>query len=159
MERPTFWKLSLGVEFFNVSQLLESIDDRLVYISIDAGAKGTRDTTQAEEFINAENGDYFYLTYGNYGIYLLGQFIGPPNYLNKHVVNKDADWKEWVGWIDRPFRIIARSRNISPYNGIDKWWAPNHMSTFIKVPRSELHQFEELILEPYFGISLSNCGF
>ncbi len=147
--KPVFWKLSLGTEFFNFSELIESIENRLVYVHKDTGAKGGSSSTQGKDFIEANIGDYFYLTHGNSGIYLLGQFTGPVNYLSSH----------GGGWADRPYRIIARSNNTEDYTGKEKWWTPNHRSTFIKVPEAEIELFETLILQPYFEISLSEYGF
>jgi len=52
--------------------------------------------------------------------------------------------------------LIAHSNKRGPYNGVQKWWTPNDNSTFIKVPLKEYSLFEELILEPYFGIKLKD---
>jgi hypothetical protein len=111
-------------------------------------ALGTSSTTQGEEFVNAPIGDYFYLTHGNKGIYLLGQFSGPANTFS--ALGK--------GWVDRPFRYLFGAIEIKPYTGPDKWWAPNHNSTFCLVPEDELELFEEAILVPHFGIKLSEFG-
>lgn len=143
-----FWKLSQGYDVFSFDELLTSIENRLVYIHIDTKAKGRADFTQAENFVQADIGDYFYLTHGNKGgIYLLGQFVGPANLFSS-----------MPGWIDRPFRIIARANKQEVYEGPKKWWAPNHNSTFVEVPDSELALFEEVILQPYFNISLAEYG-
>ena len=144
--RPTFWKLSQGTDLFDYSDLIKSIDNRLVYVHKNTKAKGTSNTAQGHDFINAKIGDYFYLTYGNEGIFLLGQLSGPANYFSS----------EQKGWIDRPFRLIAHSNKRGPYSGEQKWWAPNDNSTFIKVPEKEHALFEELILEPYFNIKLKD---
>ena len=114
---PTFWKLSYGTKYFAFSEILESIEERLVYIFKDTEAKGTTSISQGENFINANIGDYFYLTHGNQGIYVLGQFNGPVNFLSS---------KHKQGWIDRPYRIIAHSKDNSHYEGPEKWWTPNH---------------------------------
>ncbi len=148
--KPTFWKLSQGFAEFSFQNLITSIEDRLVYVHKDTGAKGRMETTQGEDFINASIGDYFYLTHGNAGgVYLLGQFSGPANYFSSY-----GD-----GWLDRPFRIIARAKKQDSYSGIEKWWTPNHNSTFVKVPENEFDLFEERILLPYFNISLRSFGF
>ena len=63
--RPVFYKLSHGTEHFNYNEILESIDKKLVYVHKDTGAKGTSAKTQAEDFIDAHIGDYFYLTRRN----------------------------------------------------------------------------------------------
>lgn len=143
---PIFWKLSQGSELFNYSEMIKSIDDRLVFMHKDTKAKGTSTNAQGKDFINAGIGDYFYLTYGNEGIFILGQFIGPANFFSEH--------KE--GWIDRQFRLIAHSNKTGSFTGEQKWWTPNDNSTFIKVPVNEYSLFEELILEPYFGIKLKD---
>lgn len=139
---PNFWKLSQGPDHFSFDELLKSIDKKLIYIHTDSGAKGQRYETQAEEFINASIGDYFYLTHGNQGIYLIGQIIGPANIFS-----------EYAGYIDRPFRLIFRSINTDPYEGQIKWWTPNENSTFVSIPGQELPLFEEIILKPYFNVT------
>lgn len=143
--KPKFWKLSHGYNYFSFEELLKSIEDRLVYVNKDTGPKGTSSSTQGEDFIGAEIGDYFYLTHGNEGgVYLLGQFTGPANFLSSY----------GEGWVDRPFRIIARAKIQAAYKGPEKWWTPNHPSTFVQIPEGALGLFQELILEPYFSITL-----
>jgi len=147
--QPKFWKLSQGFDFFTFDEFLKSIEDRLVYVNKDTGAKGMSPSTQGEDFVRAEIGDYFYLTHGNMGgVYLLGQLTGPANFLS---IYPD-------GWVDRPFRIIARAKSQEIYKGQEKWWTPNHRSTFVQVPETELGLFQDLILEPYFSISLKKHG-
>ncbi|ASU24090.1 hypothetical protein FLM06_19320 [Vibrio cholerae] len=147
--KPTFWKLSQGTEFFTYEDMLQSIEDRLVYVHKDTAAQGQSSVTQGQTFVEAKIGDYFYLTHGNNGVYVLGQFTGPINYF--------SNWGD--GWSDRPFRVIARSKTQECYTGIQKWWSPNHRSTFIKVPEHELSMFEEEILIPFFDLHLKDYGF
>ena len=146
--RPKFWKLSQGTEFFDYNSILESIEHRLVYVHKDTAAKGGSRKSQGQQFIEAPVGDYFYLTHGNAGIYLLGQFTGPTNIFSAR--------RE--GWLDRPFRFIKASISKESYNGPKKWWTPNEDSTFSPVPDGEVELFEQYILQPYFNISLSNFG-
>lgn len=146
--QPTFWKLSQGTNLFNFSEIIQSIENRLVYMHKDTQAKGISGISQGQLFIEAAIGDYFYLTHGNNGIYLLGQFTGPVNYFSEY----------GNGWLDRPFRIIKRSNETSCYEDKEKWWTPNHNSTFVRVPNDELDLFEELILEPFFEITLKEFG-
>lgn len=146
--KPTFWKLSQGTKYFNYGEIMNSINDNLVYVHKDTTAKGRLVTSQAENFINAAIGDYFYLTHGNEGIYILGQFTGPANFFSKFV----------DGWLDRPFRLIATAKNHQYYEGEKKWWTPNDNSTFIKVPENKLKEFEDNILKPFFDISLADYG-
>lgn len=147
--KPEFWKLSQGTEFFSYEDMLQSIEDRLVYVHKDTLAQGQSSKTQGQAFVEAKVGDYFYLTHGNNGVYLLGQFSGPINYF--------SSWGE--GWSDRPFRIISRSKTRERYDGVQKWWSPNHNSTFTKVHEKDLAIFEEEILIPFFELHLKDYGF
>ncbi len=146
--KPTFWKLSQGAELFSYEEILDSIESRLVYVHKDTDAKGISKTPQATDFINAKNGDYFYLTHGNTGIFLLGQFTGATNLFSTY----------GEGWLDRPFRFIKSSITRKKYDGEQKWWTPNDNSTFVKVPDGEIVQFEQEILKPFFDIELKKFG-
>ncbi|MPX98028.1 hypothetical protein EHW61_15445 [Salinivibrio sp. VYel6] len=146
--KPKFWKLSQGTEEFGVNQIIESIEQRLVYVHKDTKAKAASSKSQAQQFIDAAIGDYFYLTHGNAGIYALGQFTGPANLFSSR----------GEGWLDRPFRFISASISKEKYKGEKKWWAPSDNSTFISVPDDELELFEKEILTPFFSIELSKFG-
>ncbi len=146
--QPTFWKLSQGTDYFTRTELSSSVEQKLVYVHLKTPAKGQSSVTQAQYFIEAEIGDYFYLTHGNKGIYLLGQFTGPVN-----VFSALGD-----GWADRPFRLIRLANSNVGYEGPNKWWSPNNNSTFIPVPDDEIGEFEQHILKPFFGISLEDYG-
>ncbi len=144
--KPTFWKLSQGPEYFSYQNILESISSGFVYVHKDTKAKATSARTQGEDFIEAKIGDYFYLTFGNEGIFLLGQFSGAVN-----IFSSKRD-----GWLDRQFRVIRLSKKREPYNGVHCWWAPIDNSTFTVVPEVDLIHFEREILIPYFDIKLSD---
>ncbi|MBA7706006.1 hypothetical protein ES703_114850 [subsurface metagenome] len=103
--KPKFWKLSQGADIFDYDEILESIEQRLVYVHKDTGPLGNTEP-QGERFLKKDViGDYFYLTHGNKGIYLLGQFSGYANYFSAK--------KE--GWVNRPFRFIKASVLKEPY--------------------------------------------
>lgn len=142
----SFWKLSESPQLFEYRDFMQSIEYRRVYLRKDTGPKGNSGVAQAERFITANVGDYFYLTYGNEGIYLLGQFVGPANGFS----GKGKDW------LERSFQLTKWSTQQDCYDGPEKWWAPNHTSTFIKVPDTEVKLFSEHILRPYFGIDLED---
>jgi hypothetical protein len=156
MMKPVFWKLSMGPgteggDFKHLLEVLDWLRQGLVLVHKDTKAKGTSQKTQGEQFVENERvGDYFYLCHGNKepGIILLGQFSGPANVLSAR--------RE--GWAERTFRWIRTSILIKPYEGEPKWWAPNHNSTFIKVPEPELGMFDSAILRPYFGVDLADFG-
>ena len=143
-----FWKLSHGAAEFPFEEFLTLLERRVVCVHKDTRAKATSASTQGEDFVNAASGDYFYLTHGNQGIYLLGQFVGPANILSSR-----GD-----GWVERDYRVIRSAKLQSAFTGEHKWWTPNDNSTFIQVPQTEFALFEQLVLKPYFGIELARYG-
>lgn len=146
--KPLFWKLSQGPDYFSYQDILDSIATGLVYVHQDTKAKGISARTQAQDFIEATTGEYFYLTFGNQGIFVLGQFSGPAN-----IFSSKED-----GWLDRPYRLIRLSANRESYNGVHRRWSPNDNSTFTVIPENELDDFEREILIPYFKVRLSDFG-
>jgi hypothetical protein len=145
--KPNFWKLSQGKDFC-YADIIESIARGLVYVHKDTSAKGGAGTTQAHDFINAPIGDYFYLTHGNQGMFLIGQFSGSANLFSKY--------RE--GWLERPYKFIAPAISNQSYSGQNKWWSPQHNSTFTKIKDDEIGLFEQEILIPHFEIKLADYG-
>ena len=146
---PRFWKLSQGTGFFELKDLFTAIDKKLVYLHRSTRAMAGGNRSQAADFVEAAIGDYFYLTHGNSGVYLLGQFTGPANLF--------SEMEE--GWLDRPFRLIKLANTAATYDTeVRKWWTPNFNSSFVTVPQSELRLFEQVILRPFFNIVLSDFG-
>lgn len=145
---PNFWKLSQGPSQFGYEDIISSISSGLVYVHKDTGAKGGSGISQAENFVNAPSGDYFYLTFGNQGVFLIGQFAGPANLFSKYR----------YGWLERPFKFVFPAKKSDSYSGSRKWWSPSDNSTFMPVPSHELVQFESEILEPFFGVKLRDFG-
>ena len=96
-----------------------------------------------ECFRTAAIGDYFYLTFKNKGIYLLGQFSGPANVF----------CSRRKGWLDRPFRYIRPATEIRKYSGTK---SGGHPITFHLCSRTRQRtpMFEDLILLPHFGLDL-----
>ena len=144
---PKFWKLSQGTYSFSTEDISKTLERRLVYIHMTTKGKAGASRSQVKDFCEAGIGDYFYLTHGNQGIYVLAQFSGPANLFSAY-----------EGWVDRPFRFIRQSVSIESYEGPEKWWTPNHNSTFIRIPDKELQMFEEHILVPYFNLQLLDFG-
>jgi hypothetical protein len=145
---PRFWKHSHGEAFFNDEEFISTVRERRIYIDKNTHPLGRTRTPQGQRFIDAQIGDYFYLTHGNKGIRLLGQITGPVNYIIKSKINNNEP-----GWVSRPYDIIRDSSLSGPFNqGFKRWWTPNHNSTFHLVPEDCLNLFEEFILAPYFDI-------
>ncbi|MCO6457102.1 MAG: hypothetical protein J5I93_17540 [Pirellulaceae bacterium] len=141
---PSFWKLCQGPDQFSLADVQRSIHEQLAYVHKDAGPADKEEFRQGVHFVNAPIGDYFYLTHGLHGVYLLGQFTGPAN-----VFSRKAG-----GWLDRPYRVIRFSDRGGNYDGDDGVWAPQETSGFIRIPERLLSHFESQILVPYFGITL-----
>lgn len=146
---PAIWKISEGTNSTGISTANKQIflERQVAVVHSTTNAKATSKVSQGQAFMDAiKKGDYFYLCYGN-SIQLLGQFTS-----EKPVENPELK----DGWYERSYRVIAKSANIASYEGTKKWWTPNDNSTCIKVDKSEHAQFEELILQPYFGMTVAD---
>jgi hypothetical protein len=153
---PTkFWKLSMGPggsghEFKDLLTVIDFIRQGLVLVHGNTGPKGALEG-QGKRFVEeAAIGDHFYLCHGNEdpSVLLLGQLSGPPNFVSA--------WGH--GWVECPFRWLKTSVTSGKYTGKEKWWAPNHPSTFHDVPDHELKLFQSEILQPYFELKLADFG-
>lgn len=144
---PAIWKISEGTDSTGISTAHRQIflERQVVVVHSATSAKAISKVSQGQSFMDAiKKGDYFYLCYGN-SIQLLGQFTS-----DKPVENTEI--KE--GWYERPYRVIAKSIDTSSYKGNKKWWTPNDNSTCIRIDKQEYPKFEELILQPYFGMTV-----
>jgi hypothetical protein len=138
-------------DFETILDVFDWVRRGVVLVHKDTKAKGTSHTSQGQHFIELEReGDYFYLCHGNQypAIILFGQFVGPPNLF----------CERGEGWAERCFRWIRTSVSTDRFEGPQKWWAPNHNSTFVQVPTDELQLFESKILVPYFTMQLREFG-
>lgn len=144
---PAIWKISHGTETTGIAEedkrRFES--RKVAVVHGETKAKAVSRTTQGQAFVDAiHKGDYFYLCYGS-SIRLLGQFTG-----DKAVPNPELGG----GWYEREYRLIAQAKHSEAYSGTQKWWTPNDHSTCIKVDKPDEPLFEELILLPYFHMTL-----
>lgn len=146
---PAIWKISEGTENTGISTVNKQIflERQVVVVHSTTSAKATSKVSQGQAFMDAiKKGDYFYLCYGS-SIQLLGQFVNDKPVENPEIKN---------GWYERSYRLIAKSSNTSSYGGTKKWWTPNDNSTCIKVDENDYAQFEQLILQPYFGMTIAD---
>ena len=144
---PNFWKISHGTDCISDSEVKIFEEKGVIVVHKYTSAKAKSKVSQGEDFIkNIKKGDYFYLCRGN-SIRLLGCISS-----DKVRDNKDKN----DGWCERDYIIIAKSSDVSPYSGNQKWWTPNNNSTCICIPNTELSLFEAYILKPYFNITLNN---
>ena len=144
-DSPAFWKISHGPDFISAAEAKIFEDKQVVVVQKDTKAKAISKISQGENFmLSMKKGDYFYLCCGN-SIRLLGRITSDDAVLN-------PEKKE--GWYQRPYSVIAKSKDLSPYKNTKKWWTPNDNSTCIRIGKPEESLFEKLILKPYFDITL-----
>lgn len=149
------WKISHGTPQTSgitteIRQILES--KKVVIVNQLTNRLAVQNTPQGQVYMNEiKKGDYFYLCYAG-EIVLFGQFISDDTKLNQEMVH---EWNDY-DWYERPYRLIARSLIHDKYTGTKKIWTSNYNSTCVKVTDNEL--FEELILQPYFGLKISDLS-
>ncbi|MBP6874284.1 MAG: EVE domain-containing protein [Clostridia bacterium] len=143
---PAIWKISHGTENTGISDENKKIflERSVIVVHSQTKAKATSKVSQGESFTySMKMGDYFYLCYGN-SIQLLGQ-------ITSSEAVESPELKD--GWYERSYRVVAMPKINDAYEGTKKWWTPNDNSTCIKVDDKPL--FEELILKPYFRMTVS----
>ena len=141
---PAIWKISHGAISDQIR--IEFEERKVAVVNSETRAKATSKITQGQCFMEQINtGDYFYLCYGS-SIQLLGQFTSDNAVPNPELSDE---------WYEREYRVIAKSKDDSPYKGVHKWWTPNDNSTCIKIEAESKALFESEILKPYFGMTLN----
>ncbi len=100
--------------------------------------------TQAEAFAQASRRSWFYLCRGNEHVDMLGCFT-----TDDAVPAADPALAE-QGWLERPYMLIGYPAVYAPYTGTQKWWTPNHNSTFTVIPSHSYAEAGRLVFEPYF---------
>ena len=144
---PNFWKISHGTDCISDLEVKNFEEKGIIVVHKDTPAKAKSKVSQGEDFIkNIKKGDYFYLCRGN-SIRLLGC-------ISSDEVRDNKDKND--GWCERDYIIIAKSSDVSPYTGNQKWWTPNDNSTCICIQNTELSLFEDYILIPYFNTTVNN---
>lgn len=141
---PAIWKISHGSISEDNRTIFE--DRKVVVVHSTTKSMAVSKISQGESFMDSiKKDDYFYLCYGN-SIRILGQFT-----TDKAVLNSEME----DGWYEREYRVIAKSKDTSTYNGAHKWWSPDFNSTCIRVDNDDQALFEESILKPYFDMTLN----
>jgi predicted RNA-binding protein with PUA-like domain/DNA polymerase III delta prime subunit len=152
---PIFWKISHGPKCVPEEARMYFEKKHMVTVEKDTGIIGGAGVGQGENFMkNMRKGDIFYLCYGN-SIQLLAEITTDEI---KHV---DPDEVKLItenpdGWYQREYKVIATSKDTSPYKNKKKWWTPNFNSTCVPVQDQDKHLFEEYILKPYFDRTLNS---
>jgi 5-methylcytosine-specific restriction endonuclease McrBC GTP-binding regulatory subunit McrB len=146
------YKISMSPKDIDEDSFVEMIEQNVITIHKNTPAKGASYETQSETFSEKiKIGDYFYLCRGNNKLILLGRItsISEPSFLEEY--NDE-------GWIQRQFEIVKLATTDEKYEGANKWWTPNHVSTCIQIPDNELTLANTLIFAPYFSTSLKKMS-
>lgn len=134
----SIWKLSHGPGSLTDEERTRYAQSHLAAIYENTGVN------QGVAFKDAPDGAIVYLCYGN-SVQLLCRLSGPTA-----PCDKGADW------VQRPYELLKRANVSTPYRNSKKKWTPQGNSTFWNVPTGDLPDFEETLLQPYFGINLED---
>jgi 5-methylcytosine-specific restriction protein B len=134
------WKLSHGNGSFTKEEQQQYRANGLAAIYGDTGKE------QGKKFAEAPIGTLFYLCNSN-SPQLVGQFTSPP-----------LPSPKGKGWLQRSYRVLKLALRTDPYTNSSKGWSPRYNSTFWQVNAPDLVLFEHTLLQPYFGISLSDLA-
>lgn len=154
MTEPVIWKISEGKNRNGVPEHLRSVleDRKVVVVNQTTLPLASQKVSQGDSYMyEIKKGDYFYLCYAS-EIVLFGQFTDDEAVLNQEMVD---EWDDY-DWFERPYRLIANSIDRNKYTGKKKLWTSNYNSTCVKVNDNQL--FEELILKPYFDLTLKDLN-
>ncbi len=139
---PKIWKINNG--FLHNMKIFE---ERKVVIGYkNARSKKGSSIKQGDSFMQSiKKGDYFYLCNNN-RVVLFGRFV-----YDQPVPNPENRGENWY---ERGYDLIAKSKNDSPFKGKKEWWLPSDNAFCIKVEEKDYDEFQKVILEPYFDLSL-----
>lgn len=145
---PVIWKISHGLTStsgINKKIRAELEERHVVTVNMYTGPSAGQKVDQGYSFLHEiKPGDFFYLCYVS-EIALFGQIVDDEIKINNTLTE---------GFRERNYKIIALSNDHNKYTGKKKMWTSNFNSTCVKVTDNKL--FEELILEPYFGLTISD---
>lgn len=149
----TFWRVNHGAGHFLIEDWDFFLEQRVIVV---AG------TFEVEKLTAMKRGDYFYLHHGNksvggQGIKLIGQIIDDSP---RTCPTKD-------GWYQRRYKMLFPADGVPLsgkfYYGADKGYAPNFLgnsgnATIYEIPRTQADDFEKNILQPFFGIGITDLS-
>ncbi len=145
INQQNIWKMSHGKEK-DISQANHEwlIENSFIAIGYDPK------NSQRSKFSKMQDGDFFYLI-RNSKVILLGQIDG------KEIIDT-PDHLNQTNWVMRKFKKIRMP--ITELNSTQvpgrEGWKPQNASTVNVVSQSALVEFEKTILQPAFGLSLSD---
>lgn len=141
------YKLSHGADYFDVEKTQYCITNNLAVVHVDTNAKGRQNFSQFDLFKSAKVGDIFYVTHGNTGVLLIGQFVD--NVVSNFNYNPNE-----TGWRQRNYKLLHRSSEVSSYSGSRAWWSPNDPSTFTEIHLKDFSKANRELFIPHFKVEL-----
>lgn len=144
---PALWKISHGAGSRGIPDAVKPILEQRHVVAVHSAtkAKGISKKSQGQAFVEEiRPGDYFFLCYGA-RVQLLGKFTAGQAAPNPEMGEE---------WLERGYEVVATPLMEAPYTGQSKWWTPNDNSTCVQVGEEDFSLCEELILKPYFGVTV-----
>ncbi|KZN29045.1 hypothetical protein N480_09765 [Pseudoalteromonas luteoviolacea S2607] len=142
-----FWKVSHGKGSLNEEEFNWLLDNELLAVHKDTG-RG-----QANLFSEKLNeGDIVCLSRSNEVFALVkvsATGVEPEKLVDTPLGNE---------WLLKPYSVLTFLPEERIYKGKQKGWTPNYNSTCAIVANSDLREFEELILKPFFDVELDEVG-
>lgn len=133
-----FYKISHGAAFFTAKEHLELLNNKRVSVDAETG------NGQNGDFEKVPEGSWVYVCNGNRNV------KGAIGRLGK-VVEKNPKH----GWTQREFELHGWSLE-GMKTDLNKVWTPRGMTTFYRIPESDLQWFEQEILKGKFGRELTD---
>lgn len=144
---PSTWKVNHSKADFTEQEIEDFEYKKRVVVNSTLKAIGISPLSQGDNFIlAAKQGDYFYLCNDD-RVRLIGQFT-------TNIASKCLKMGE--DWYQRDYIEIATVKSSTVYSSIKKWWTPNINSQFIKIPETDAALLQDLILKPYFGMTIES---
>ncbi len=132
------WKLSHGPTTFKKDLLHLFLQNRLAVAGRIMGAG------QGTHFMDVPVGTLFYLCHGN-NVQLIGRLISDPE---ETVAGPE--------YAQRKYDVLFQATRHDRFTGRAEGWTPKGQTTFWPVYDEKLKDFERLLLQPYFGLSLKD---
>jgi hypothetical protein len=150
----SIFKMSHGIfikdKEFRVTKTAEKLKELKWICLHETTGKG-----QAEEFQNAEIGDYVFLCYGGIELNYIGKITSDFDYVPNEMLDI---FKQDEGWIYRTVQPLFNPINsdVSEFKDVRSFWMPSGNSTFYRIPESEMNYANENIFIPKYGVKIIN---
>ncbi len=134
------FKLSMSENTFSRVEL-EALADRQLAVAGRVMGGG-----QGDSFPRTDVGTLFYLCYGN-SVQLIGRFTSE--------VEQTAKGEDYA---QRRYEVLFQANRHDAFTASKEKWTPRGISTFWQVPSDRLSDFEQLLLGPYFNLTLEELA-